>query len=88
MCISCTEDGYCQVRKHVVLPYVVNTIYIRVPLPSNKVVLDKYIHSTLVSLLSTAGMTNLMISARTVEGLRSSSSLGRQKTKFSFITLW
>ena len=39
------EDGHCQVPKHVVVPYVV-ILYI--PLPSNKVVLDKYIHSSLV----------------------------------------
>jgi hypothetical protein len=42
------EDDHCQVPKHVVVPYVVNTIY--TPLPLNKVVLDKYIHFTLVSL--------------------------------------
>ena len=31
-----------------------------IPLPSNKVVLDKNIHSTLISLMNKTGMTNLM----------------------------
>jgi len=58
------EDGHCQVPKHVVVPYVVNTRYTSTP--SNKVVLDKYIHSTLVSLLNTMGMTNLMRTAEAI----------------------
>ena len=43
------EDDHCQAPKHVVVPYVVNTLYIYVS--SNKVVLDRYIHCTLVSSL-------------------------------------
>jgi len=34
--------------------------YIYIPLPSNKAVLDKYIHSTLLSILNITGVTNLM----------------------------
>ena len=39
------EDGHCQAPKHLVVPYV---LYFYIPLPTNKVVLDKYIHSILV----------------------------------------
>jgi len=41
------EDGHCQTPKRVVVPYVV---ILDIPIPSNKVVLDKYIRSTVVSL--------------------------------------
>ena len=43
------EDGHCQGPKHVVDLYVVNSIlYLYIYTPSNKVVLDKYIHFILV----------------------------------------
>jgi len=46
------EDGHCQALKHVVVPYAVDYL---IPLPTNKVVLDRYIRSILVNLRTQQG---------------------------------
>jgi len=53
------RDLHCQGPKHVVDLYVVNYIYIS--LPSNKVVLDKYIHFILVHIIFFKVYVNIIL---------------------------
>ena len=45
------EVGHCQAPKHVVVPYAVYYLHTS----TNKVMLDKYIHSILVNLITQWG---------------------------------